>query len=167
MSIEIVDDLNDEWQSGADNCKCPVTYFNPLTDIDWYQAVLKFNIKLGPSHVVKTSGNGTVCYTPPEIFIEALGNGACLFNSVSILLTGSDTYSAIIRHVVCNYISNPVKYEFLKMYIPPPYKSEKEYIVTSNMCNFCSWGTEVEIIALAQISGFDVMLYTCEGAWLR
>ena len=35
------------------------------------------------------------------------------------------------------------------------------------MCNFCSWGTEVEIIALAQISGFDVMVYTHEGAWLR
>ena len=153
-------------QTCAENCKPPVMYFNPLTDIDQYQAALKFNIKLGPSHMVKTSGNGTVCHTPPEIFIEAVGNGACLFNSVSILLTGSDTYSAIIRNVVCNYISKPVKYEFLKMYIPPPYKSGKEYIVTSNMHNFCSWGTEMEIIALAQISGFDFMVYTHEGAWL-
>ena len=167
MSIEIVDDLNDEWQTGVENCKPPVRYFNPLTDVDWYQAALNFNIKLGPSHMVKTSGTGTVCHTPPEIFIEATANGACLFNSASILITGSDTYSAIIRHVVCNYISNPVKYEFLKMYIPPPYKSGKKYIVQSNMCNFHSWGTEVEIIALAQISGFDVMVYTCEGAWLR
>ena len=34
MSIEIVDDLNDEWQTGVENCKPPVRYFNPLTDID-------------------------------------------------------------------------------------------------------------------------------------
>ena len=53
------------------------------------------------------------------------------------------------------------------MYIPPPYKSGKEYIVTSDMHNFCSWGTEVEVIALAQISGFDAIVYTCEGVWLR
>ena len=116
---------------------------------------------------MKTSGHGNVCGNPPEIFIEAQGNKACLFNSVSILLTGSDTYSAIIRHVVCNYISNPVKHDFLKMYIPPMYKSGKEYIVTSNMRNYHSWDTKVEIMALAQISGFDVMVYTCQGSWLR
>ena len=53
------------------------------------------------------------------------------------------------------------------MYIPSIYKTGKEYIVTSNMCNYHSWGTGVEIMALAQLSGFDFMVYTNPGRWLR
>ena len=34
------------------------------------------------------------------------------------------------------------------------------------MHNFSTWGTEVEIIALAQISGFDMYLYTKNSGWL-
>ena len=55
----------------------------------------------------------------------------------------------------------------MKMYIPSAYKSGREYIEKSNMHNFCAWGTEVEIIALAQISGFDFMVYTRQCNWLR
>ena len=35
------------------------------------------------------------------------------------------------------------------------------------MHNFSTWGTEVEIIALAQISGFDMYVYTKNGGWLH
>ena len=72
MSIEIIDDLNDKWQTSAENCKPPVMYFNPLTDVDRYQAVLKFNIKVGPSHMVKTSGNSTVCHTHLKFSLKLL-----------------------------------------------------------------------------------------------
>ena len=34
------------------------------------------------------------------------------------------------------------------------------------MRNFTTWGTEVEIIALAQISGFDIYVYTQNNDWL-
>ena len=34
------------------------------------------------------------------------------------------------------------------------------------MHNFTTWGTEVEIIALAQIYGFDIYVYTQNGDWL-
>ena len=90
---------------------------------------------------------------------SAKPNGACLFNSFSLQLCGRDTYSAIIRHVVCNYISNPVKYKWLKAYLPTRFTSGREYVNTSNMHNFSTWGTEVEIIALAQISGFDIYVF--------
>ena len=56
-------------------------------------------------------------------------------------------------------------FTFLKSYIPPIYKSGPEYIVTTNMCNFCSWATEVEIFAFAQISGFDIYIYTLHKNW--
>ena len=84
-----------------------------------------------------------------------------------MLLAGRDTYITIIWHVVCNYISNPVKYKWLQAYILPKFKSGKDYIVASNMHNFTARGTEVEIIALAQISGFDIYVYTMNGDWLH
>ena len=82
-------------------------------------------------------------------------------------MTGIDTYSAIIHHVVCNYISNPVKYKWLQAYIPSNFKSGKDYIIASNMRNFSTWGTEVEIITLAKISRFDMYVYTKNSGWLR
>ena len=116
IPIEIVSDLND-----TDNVKSVVLegvdkaspmYFNPLTDADCKIAALKFNLAIDPfkQHYVKITGQGNMCPSPPEITVPSHGDGSCLFNSISMLLTGRDTYSAILRHVVCNYISNPVKY---------------------------------------------------------
>ena len=161
MSIEIVDDLSEP----ADAQEL-VVYFNPPTDEDQCKAAMQFNLKIGKAHVVNIQGWGNKCGNPPYIHTEAKADGLCLFNSVSILLTGSQTYSAIICHVVCNYISNPVKHPFMKMYILSIYKTGKEYIVTLNMHNYHSWGTKVEIMVLAQISGFNFMVYTKPGSWL-
>ena len=52
------------------------------------------------------------------------------------------------------------------MYILPKYKHGKDYIIGTSMHNFITWGTEVEIIALAQISGFDIYVYTQNKEWL-
>ena len=117
-------------------------------------------------HPVKFTGIDKMCPYPPVITQATKLNGTCLFNSFSMLLAGRDTYSAIICHTVCNYISNPVKFNWLQAYLPPKYKSGKDYIIASSMCNFTTWGTEVEIIALAQISGFDIYVYTQNNDWL-
>ena len=62
--------------------------------------------------------------------------------------------------MICNYIANPVKFSLLQTYIPSSYKTGKDYIAAKNMRNFSTWGTEVELIAFAQISGFNVIVYT-------
>ena len=33
------------------------------------------------------------------------------------------------------------------------------------MCSFTTWGTEVEIVGFAQISGFDVKVFTTQKQW--
>ena len=119
----------------------PSVYFKPLNDDDWKIAGMKFNLVISEkSHKVEDRGVGNLCASPPVITLLAQGNGACLFNSFSMLLTGRDTFSVIIHHVVCNYISNPVKYKWLKAYIPSQFKSGKEYIIASSMCNFTNLG---------------------------
>ena len=53
------------------------------------------------------------------------------------------------------------------MYIPSNYKTGKEYVVVTNMHSYCTWGMEVKIIAIAQILGFDVIVYTEQGDWVH
>ena len=169
IPIEIVDNLNDTTITAIEEIitsvdDAPLCLYNPLTDEDHIIAALKFSLVINShSHPVWHSGAGLILSKPPQITIQAQGNGACLFNSFSLLLSGRDTYSAIIRHVICNYIANPVKYSALEAYIPSVFKSGKQYVQERNMRNFTTWGTEVEIIAFAQISGFDVKVYTQHG----
>ena len=47
---------------------------------------------------------------------------------MSLLLCGTDVYSQIIRHVICNYISAQENYSKLNEHIPPQYSSGKEYV---------------------------------------
>ena len=51
------------------------------------------------------------------------------------------------------------------MYIPTWCKSGWDYVTSSQMHNFRTWGTEVEIMAMAQISGFDIWVYTSTNQW--
>ena len=127
---------------------------------------MQFNLVIhGNTHPVNHYGVDQLLKSPPTVTISMKGDGMCLFNSLSLLLTDHNTYNAIIRHVICNYIDNPIKYAFLKQYIPERFKSGKEYTVTSRMHTYTTWGTEVEIIAFAQLSGFDVMVFTEHKTW--
>ena len=120
IPIEIVDDLMDIQQDNSeiqvtDLQSNPYIIYEPLDDEDQIKAVLKFNLVINSNtHPVKHYGVGDRLSSPPTVTISAKGNGVCLFNSLSLLLTGRDTYSAIIWHVVCNYIDNPVEAHFSK-----------------------------------------------------
>ena len=163
IPLKIVDHFSDSETDIVitDVSKKPSVIFNPLTYEDHKFATMKFNLVISEkSHWVEYNNIGKLCASPPVITQSTRGNGACIFNSYSMLLTGRDTFSAIICHMVCNYISNPVKYKWLQAYIPSQFKSGKDYIMSSGMHNFTTWGTDVEIIAMAQISGFDMYVYT-------
>ena len=152
IEIEIVEDLNDN--------HLPI-HFWPLGEVDRKVAAMTFSLVINSkTYPVRQSGFGEIISKPPPISIRAHDNGACLFNSFSILLSGRDMYSAIIRHVISIYIENPVKFTVLQLYIPQAFIAGKNYIAAKNMRIFSTWGTEVEIIAFAQISGFDVIVFT-------
>ena len=98
---------------------------------------MKLNLVInGQSHPVNFSGFGNFCPCTPTIYQRAKGNGTCIFNVFSMLLTGKDTYSAIRHHVTCNYIANPVKFKNLRACIPSRFKSGRDYLNRMNMRNF-------------------------------
>ena len=79
----------------------------PLSESNRKRIAMKFNFFVSSIYKVEYTGNGNHCTSPPIIRQKATGNGACLFNSFSILLSGKELYNTFIRHAVCNYICNP------------------------------------------------------------
>ena len=169
IPIKIVDDLHETGDSELTITlqeKSEEPRYLPLNEENCRIVGLKFGLTLNKTdHKLAFVGIGNVLPKPPVVTVSAWADRAWFFHSMSILLSGRDIYSSILWHVLCNYISNPIKYGFLKSYILPIYKSGHEYIVTTNMCNFCSWATEVKIFAFAQISSFDIYVYTSHKNW--
>ena len=126
---------------------------------------MKFNFCVGSVNKVEYTGNGNHCRSPPVITQKAAGNRACLFKSISILLSGKELYNTFIRYAVCNYICDTRNWEKIKQFISG-YKSGKHYVDTLVMHRNVTWGTKVEIICVAQIY-VDVVMYTQHGNWAR
>ena len=90
IPIEIIDDFSDTKHKMliTDVTKKPSMYFKPLNDEDWKITAMKFNLVISEkNHQVEYRGVGNLCASPPVITLLAQGNGACLFNSFSMLLT--------------------------------------------------------------------------------
>ena len=88
--------------------KPPDVVFSPLSNIECLNSAKKSYIKLRPSdHTIHFKGICLVFKHRPVVTIAAKSNGEYLFNSMLLLLCGTDMYSQIFRHVICNYISEP------------------------------------------------------------
>ena len=141
-------------------CKIRV-WQSPLSNTECLNSAKKFYIKLRPSdHTIHFKGIDLVFKHMPVVTIAAKPNGACLFNSMSLLLCGTDVYSQIIRHVICSYISEPQNYSKLQQHIPPQYSSSKDYVEKKNMWNSFVWGMDLEVYVFCLITGHDVYVYS-------
>ena len=168
-------DIDTDTDSSTDNkpyivqVQKPVdVVFSPLSNIECLNAAKKFHITLRPSdHAIRFKGIGLVFKHRPVVTIAAKPDGACLFNSVPLLLCGTDVYSQIIRHIICNYISEPQNYSKLQQHIPPEYSSGKDYVEKKNMHNSFVWGNDLEVYVFCLITGHDVYVYSQHKNWNR
>ena len=120
--------------SSSSSSSSPDVIFSPLSNIDRLNAAKKFHIKLRPSdHILSHRGIGFVFKHKPVVTVSANPDGACLFKSISLLLSGSDVYSHVIRHVICNYICAKENHNKLAQHIPRLYTSGKEYVEKERM----------------------------------
>ena len=175
IPIEIVDNLHNDTDIDSDS-SCDLVdvqtpalmVFNPLTDEECKLAGLKLFLVLNPSnHALKYSGVSKIFSKEPVVTISAKSDGSFLFNMLSILLAGRETYNTVIWHAICQYISSPVNKPKIKPYIPCQYKNGNDYVKCRNIHYFKTWGTEVEIVAFAQMTSHDVIVFTEQKTWAR
>ena len=145
----------------------PVTIFKPLLETELIEAGNKLNIRIERSYTrPKFTGIGKEFINDPAVTISAKGNGQCLPNCFSLILSGCDMYAFLIRHALCNFIEDPDNFSSLRQHIPMNYKSGHEYITKTGRRRQTSWCTEVEIFAFALLTGFDVLVYSIQKKWL-
>lgn len=166
--LQFVSDLHneDELSFVSELAPGPV-FFKPLSLEEIKSATDALFIKPKLGNQIPFRGIGEIFSGPPVVTTEAKPNGACLFNSVSLFLTGVDYFATNIRHVVCNYIAEERNKKTLCAHIPTKFTSGKDYINQSGMRSCSTWGTDLEIFALAQIIKKDVVVFTEFGNWVR
>ncbi len=101
--------------------------------------------------------------TTPPVTALVQGDGNCFFQSVSVILTGSEDQHVSLRRIVCDYIAL-----YNEQLLVDP-----NYLALCNMRYNGIWATETEIPALASLLRCDIFVYSSVGSrhasarWLR
>ena len=174
IPMEIVEDLHIAEDDSVRVCSSKVVkpadkvFFWLVQHLERILAGSRLYIKIHfDDRNVMFNGMGREFVRHPVYTITASGDGSCLFNSISLFLTGKEYYSATICHVICNYISCEDNKDSLVLQISNKYRNGKEYIECSGMRSQNVWATDVEIYALAQITKYDVYVYRSHNNWLH
>lgn len=148
------------------NKNIPV-HFYPLDAEERSEAAKKLHVRVRMEEQnVQNRGIGEVFRTDPVVSIQAKPDGACLFNTLSLLVTGRDLYSFMFRHAICSFIADPKNDTVMKQHIPVEYQNGSEYIRKTGRREPFSWGTDTEIYACAIMTGFDILVYSQQRKWL-
>ena len=113
--------------------------------------------QLGP--LPNYTGILRICEGDPSRVQEIEGNGNCLFNSMSYVLSSSEKFNWKIRQKLCDYIEENWKKVARLGGILNMYKSGKEYLEAKKMRVDKKWDGSIEMCALACLTGYDVVTF--------
>ena len=97
---------------------------------------------------------------PPKKCFVIKGDGNCYFRAVSFILTGVEKHHFVVRQTICDFIE--VHYHDLNLFLDK-YKDGEEYLIDTEMRKNATWGTELEIIAMATMAKRDAIVYNHIG----
>ena len=97
---------------------------------------------------------------PPKKCFMIKGDRNCYFRAVSFILTGVEKHHFVVRQAICDFIA--VHYHDLNLFLDK-YKDGKEYLIDTEMRKNATWGTELEIIAMATMAKRDAIVYNHTG----
>ena len=105
----------------------------------------------------------------PGAAVTVDGDGACFFRAVSWVLTGTEDNHDVIRRKICSFLMDPKNWWRMQPLVRSG-KNGSAYVRNADMRNPKKWATEVEIFALAYMTGQDVWVYRSlgkgKGEWL-
>ncbi|XP_071169752.1 uncharacterized protein [Mytilus edulis] len=102
-------------------------------------------------------GQPTACKT-------ITGDGNCLFRAISYSLSNRQEYFGDIRRAIVDHLLRNA--EVFKSFLQPRFKTVEEHIQTLRMKENNVWGTELEIVACADLLKTDIYTFF-NGTWIR
>ena len=122
----------------------------------WLAPIFGIN-QMGP--MPNYSGILRLCEGHPSRVKEIEGNGNCLFNSMSYVLSLSEKFNWKIRQELCKYIEENWKKVGRLGGVLNKYKSGEHYVWKKEMRVDRKWGGSIEMCTLACLTGYDVVTY--------
>ena len=110
-----------------------------------------------PNYILGGTGKGVV---PPKKVFVIWGDGNCYFRALSFILTGTEIYHVEIQQAICDFIE--VHYDDLNIFLEE-FEDGEHYLLKKKMRKIGTWGTELEIIAMATMAKRDVIVYNHMG----
>ena len=140
--------------------------YNPV-DTEWRQrACLALELQYcGPNGI--TPGRPNISLTPPVTFRRILGDGNCLFRALSFIITGSEEQHMLVRQAIVAHMRSlgQVLWEH-HIYPDVAYRNGMEhYLSETCMERSGAWGTQVEIIALANLLNIPIYTVSVGEVW--
>ncbi|CAG2185969.1 unnamed protein product [Mytilus edulis] len=102
-------------------------------------------------------GQPTACKT-------ITGDGNCLFRAISYSLSNRQEYFGDIRRAIVDHLLRNA--EVFKSFLQPRFKTVEEHIQTLRMEENNVWGTELEIVACADLLKTDIYTFF-NGTWIK
>ncbi len=114
-------------------------------DEDWQrQWCSKLDLPYSSTYERSIGSSNTILTRPDRQSVRVmLGDGNCLFRSLSCVLTGSQQHHLLVRCLICNHMSSIT--HLLLPHIHPCISVE-DYITRTKMDNNLVWGTDIEIL---------------------
>ena len=134
----------------------------PAATKDLRDAASIFNITADNLLVVKKpQPDATFRNVEPLSLTNVAGDGNCLFNCFSLILTGSENFASTIRQQICDCIlTHGYEPHHLILSNGSFASNGRDYIVRSRMCENAVFAGPLEISAFTQLTFLDVVVYS-------
>ena len=148
-------------------CASPYKY-NPV-DCEWQiNACSRLGIAFVGPNSVRPGGPRVPLKTPEARTIRRIvGDGNCLFRSLSYVITGSEEQHRAIRQRIVEHMFD-ISHFLLGIHIASQFSSVAEYIRATEMHRPTTFGTEVEIFTMAHLLKTAIFSYSqTDRQWWR
>ncbi|VDI19187.1 Hypothetical predicted protein [Mytilus galloprovincialis] len=121
-------------------------------------------MRITTKHIFKPFSTNIFQMGPPSATKTITGDGNCLFRAISYAISNRQEFFQTIRKAIVVHLMR--NEDMFKSFLQPRFKTVREHLQTLKMDQYGVWGTELEIIACADLLKTDIFTFY-HGSWIR
>ncbi|CAG2188269.1 unnamed protein product [Mytilus edulis] len=121
-------------------------------------------INIPSKYISKQNSSNSYKIGPPIACKTITGDGNCLFRAISYSLSSRQEYFGKVRRAIVDHLMRNA--EIFRSFLQPRFKTVEEHIQTLKMVENNTWGTELEILACADLLKTDIYTFF-NNSWIK